>query len=177
MKRDRKGNRNLTKDPAMERSLQCLKTSASRNPHLFTQPNRGHEFSFRILDNFTILFRRNFNTKGESSTAPSPADKVLIDKNRVITMPEFNDLETLAQEAIDLTSVSAIDARTFQYHDASLEEIVDLLEEVTEPFALLAPNLPPQLQQSAKQEIEFLTSVYQQRLAELKQDTVDTSQL
>lgn len=81
--------------------------------------------------------------------------------------PEFSDLEILAQQNIDLQSTK--DMQTWHYQDASLEEIVDLLEEVSEPFALLAPILPPQLQQSARKEIEFLTSLYQQRMAELQQ--------
>ena len=80
---------------------------------------------------------------------------------------EFSDLEILAQQNID--SQSTKDMQTWDYQDASLEEIVDLLEEVSEPFALLAPSLPPQLQQSARKEIEFLTSLYQQRVAELQQ--------
>lgn len=80
---------------------------------------------------------------------------------------EFSDLEILAQQNIDLQSTK--DMQTWDYQDASLEEIVDLLEEVSEPFALLAPSLPPQLQQSARKEIEFLTSLYQQRIAELQQ--------
>ncbi|HAZ46866.1 MAG TPA: hypothetical protein DCZ55_21025 [Cyanobacteria bacterium UBA11371] len=81
--------------------------------------------------------------------------------------PEFNDLEILALENLDLQSTK--DMQTWEYHDASLEEIVDLLEEVSEPFALLASSLPPQLQQSARKEIEFLTSLYQQRIAEIQQ--------
>ena len=81
--------------------------------------------------------------------------------------PEFNDLEILALENLDLQSTK--DMERWEYHDASLEEIVDLLEEVSEPFALLASSLPPQLQQSARKEIEFLTSLYQQRIAEIQQ--------
>ena len=81
--------------------------------------------------------------------------------------PEFNDLEILALENLDLQSTK--DMQTWEYHDASLEETVDLLEEVSEPFALLASSLPPQLQQSARKEIEFLTSLYQQRIAEIQQ--------
>ncbi len=86
---------------------------------------------------------------------------------------EFNDLEILAQQNIDLQSTK--DMQTWEYQDASLEEIVDLLEEVSEPFALLASSLPPQLQQSARNEIEFLTSLYQQRLANLQQGISSTS--
>lgn len=84
--------------------------------------------------------------------------------------PDFNDLEIIAQQNLDLKSTNAIDTQTCDYQDASLEEIVDLLAEVTEPFALLASSLPPHLQQSARKEIDFLTSLYQQRVAELAQN-------
>ena len=86
---------------------------------------------------------------------------------------EFNELEILAQQNIDLQSTK--DMQTWEYQDASLDEIVDLLEEVSEPFALLASSLPPELQQSARKEIEFLTSLYQQRIAELQQGIPNAS--
>lgn len=84
--------------------------------------------------------------------------------------PDFNDLEILAQQNLDLKPTNTIDTQTWEYQDASLEEIADLLAEVTEPFAVLASSLPPQLQQSARKEIEFLTLLYQQRVAELDQN-------
>jgi hypothetical protein len=82
---------------------------------------------------------------------------------------DFSDLEALAQQALDLIPTEAINAETFQYHDAPLEEIVDLLRDITEPFALLESSLPTALQQSARKEIEFLTSLCQQRLLEGQQ--------
>jgi hypothetical protein len=82
---------------------------------------------------------------------------------------DFSDLEALAQQDIDLTPTEAIDPQAFQYQDAPLEEIVDLLRDITEPFALLESSLPTALQQSARKEIEFLTSLCQQRLLEGQQ--------
>lgn len=79
-------------------------------------------------------------------------------------MKEFRDLEALAQQHLEWTLTDVLAKQMWQYHDASLEEIFDLLEGVKEAFTLLAPSLPPHLQQSAKQEIEFFTTLYRNRL-------------
>lgn len=82
-------------------------------------------------------------------------------------MLDFKDLEALAQQNIEWMPTAVTSGQKRQYQDASPEEILDLLEGVRESFALLASKLPPRLQQSARQEIEFFTALYQQRLAQV----------
>ncbi|KAM3102534.1 hypothetical protein ACKFKF_04070 [Phormidesmis sp. 146-12] len=75
---------------------------------------------------------------------------------------EFQELEALAQEDFDWGQ-STFPAQIEQFRDATLEEVVDLLDEAVEVHRRLAPTLPTHLLQSARQEVEFLTTVCRQR--------------
>ena len=79
-------------------------------------------------------------------------------------MNEFRDLEALAQQDIDSMLLQELAAKKPQYQDAIPEEILDLLEEAAETYAIMAPALPPGLGNTAKKEIEFFISLYQDRI-------------
>jgi hypothetical protein len=75
---------------------------------------------------------------------------------------EFQELEALAQENFDWARSTTFPAQVEQFRDATLEEVVDLLDEAIEVHTRLAPTLPTHLLQSACQEVEFLTTVCRQ---------------
>ena len=77
---------------------------------------------------------------------------------------QFTELEALVQPELDINPVEVMAARTRQYQDATPEEIFDFLQAVAEPYALLEPKLSPKLRHSAKKEIEFFLSLYQDSL-------------
>lgn len=77
---------------------------------------------------------------------------------------QFTELEALVQPDLDINPVEIMAARTRQYQDATPEEIFDFLQAVAEPYALLEPKLSPKLRNSAKKEIEFFLSLYQDSL-------------
>lgn len=77
---------------------------------------------------------------------------------------QFTELEALVQPDLDINPVEVMAARTRQYQDATPEEIFDFLQDVAETYALLEPTLSPKLRNSAKQEIEFFLSLYQDSL-------------
>ncbi|MGV0026327.1 hypothetical protein [Phormidesmis priestleyi] len=76
-------------------------------------------------------------------------------------MSAFQELEALAQENFDWGQTT-FPAQVEQFRDATLEEVVDLLDEAVEVHTHLAPTLPTHLLQSACQEVEFLTTVCRQ---------------
>lgn len=77
---------------------------------------------------------------------------------------QFIELEALAQADLNLTPIELLAARIGQYQDASPEEIFDFLAEVAEIYAVLESILSPKLRYSAKKEIEFFLSLYQDSL-------------
>lgn len=77
-------------------------------------------------------------------------------------MSAFQELETLAQENFDWARSTSFPAQVEQFQDATLEEVVDLLDEAVEVHTHLAATLPTHLLQSACQEVEFLTTLCRQ---------------
>lgn len=72
---------------------------------------------------------------------------------------QFQDLEDLLPQKFELDSTAALAAKKEQYQDAPLEEILETLESLKTVFITLASELPPQLKQSARQEISFLNCI------------------
>jgi hypothetical protein len=77
---------------------------------------------------------------------------------------DFRDLKTLSEQDVSFDPDEVLAERTPQYQDAIPEEILDLLEEAAETYVSLAPTLPQRLQQVAKKEIEFLISLYYNKI-------------
>ncbi len=73
---------------------------------------------------------------------------------------DFRDLEALAFQNLDLPLFEVLASRKKQYQDATPEEILDLLEEAAQTYAIVAPTLPSCLQNSAKKEIAFFLELY-----------------
>ncbi len=76
---------------------------------------------------------------------------------------EFRELKALAEQNPDSTLSETLESKRQQYMDVIPEEILELLEEALETYAMLAPSLPPMLQDIAVQEIEFFISLYQDK--------------
>lgn len=81
---------------------------------------------------------------------------------------ELRDLEAVAEQDLSLMPARELEARTSQYQDAIPEEILDLLEEAVETYDILAPALPPRLQNTARTEINFLISLYQNKVKDVQ---------
>ena len=76
---------------------------------------------------------------------------------------DFKELEAVAEQ--DFGSIAEVPAeRTSQYQDAIPEEILDLLEEAVETYDIVKPTLSQRLQNIAKKEIEFLVSLYRDKI-------------
>ena len=82
---------------------------------------------------------------------------------------EFTNLETLAEKNRDLMLSDDLATQKSGYENATPEEILHRLTEVAETYAVLAPTLPANLQYSAKKEIEFFLSIYQDKLKKSSQ--------
>jgi hypothetical protein len=65
---------------------------------------------------------------------------------------------------LDFDPQSILASQAPQYKDASLNEILDLLECAVETYSAIAPTLPQQLRESAEQEIDFFYFLTQKRL-------------
>ncbi|HAA31814.1 MAG TPA: hypothetical protein DCE56_34095 [Cyanobacteria bacterium UBA8553] len=76
---------------------------------------------------------------------------------------EFRELKALAEQNTDLPLSETLESKRQQYMDVIPEEILELLEEALETYALLAPSLPSALQDIAVKEIEFFMSLYQDK--------------
>lgn len=76
---------------------------------------------------------------------------------------EFRELKALAEQNPDWTLSETLESKRQQYMDVIPEEILELLEEALETYAMLAPSLSPTLQDIAVQEIEFFMSLYQDK--------------
>lgn len=79
---------------------------------------------------------------------------------------EFRELKALAEQNPDWALSETLESKRQQYMDVIPEEILELLEEALETYAMLAPSLPPTLQDIAVQEIEFFMSLYQDKSRE-----------
>ena len=73
---------------------------------------------------------------------------------------DYRDLEALGFENPDLPLFKVLASRQEQYQDVTPAEILDLLEEATQTYAIVAPTLPSCLQNSAKKEIGFFLELY-----------------
>ncbi len=73
---------------------------------------------------------------------------------------DFIHLEALAEQDFGLPLFEVLARQEEQYQDATPEEILDLLEEAIQTYAMLAPTLPHCLRNTARQEIEFFLSLY-----------------
>jgi uncharacterized hydantoinase/oxoprolinase family protein len=90
-------------------------------------------------------------------------------------MSAFQELEALAQESFDWTRSTSLPAQVEQFQDATLEEVVDLLDEAVEVHTHLAATLPTHLLQSACQEVEFLTTLCRQMFGRRCRSLVPTA--
>jgi len=76
---------------------------------------------------------------------------------------DFRELEAVADQ--DFGLILEVPAeRTSQYQDAIPEEILDLLEEAVETYDIVRPTLSQRLRKIAKKEIEFLISLYRDKI-------------
>lgn len=73
---------------------------------------------------------------------------------------DFRELEALALQNLDLPLFKVLASRQEQYQDVTPAEILDLLEEAAQSYAIVAPTLPSCLQNSAKKEIAFFLELY-----------------
>ena len=76
----------------------------------------------------------------------------------------FRDLEALAFQSPELPLFEIFASRQEQYQDVTPAQILDLLEEATQTYAIVAPTLPSCLKNSAKKEIAFFLEVYLESL-------------
>lgn len=76
---------------------------------------------------------------------------------------DFRELEAVAEQDFGLM-VEVPAERTSQYQDAIPEEILDLLEEAVETYDIVKPTLSQRLRKIAKKEIEFLISLYRDKI-------------
>ncbi len=72
----------------------------------------------------------------------------------------FRDLEALAFQSLDLPLFEVLASRQEQYRDVTPAQILDLLEEAAQTYAIVAPTLPSYLKNSAKKEIAFFLELY-----------------
>lgn len=73
---------------------------------------------------------------------------------------DYRDLEALVFQNLDLPLFKVLASRQEQYQDVTPAEILDLLEEATQTYAIVAPTLPSCLQNSAREEIGFFLELY-----------------
>ncbi|NET09742.1 MAG: hypothetical protein F6K16_34580 [Symploca sp. SIO2B6] len=74
-------------------------------------------------------------------------------------------------DAIDIDITSALAERAYEYTFASLDEILDLLGMVVEPYNSLNATLSSDLRRSAQEEMQFFRNLLQQRLGALMVET------
>lgn len=77
---------------------------------------------------------------------------------------DFKDLEVFAEQDFSLTLVEIPAERTSQYQDAIPEEVLELLEEAVETYDIVEPTLPQRLRKIARKEIDFLISLYRDKI-------------
>ena len=77
---------------------------------------------------------------------------------------DFKDLEAVAEQDFGLMLAEVPAERTSQYQDAIPEEVLDLLEEAVETYDIVEPTLPQRLRKIARKEIEFLISLYHDKI-------------
>jgi hypothetical protein len=80
------------------------------------------------------------------------------------TTVNFRDLEALTFQNHDLPLFEVLASRQEQYQDVTPAQILDLLEEAAQTYAIVAPTLPSCLQNSAKKEIRFFLELYLESL-------------
>lgn len=73
---------------------------------------------------------------------------------------DFRDLEALAFQNLDLPLFKVLAGRQEQYQDVTSAEILDLLEEAAQTYAIVASTLPSCLQKTARKEITFFLELY-----------------
>jgi hypothetical protein len=73
---------------------------------------------------------------------------------------DVRELEALALQNLDLPLFSVLASRQEQYQDVTPAEILDLLEEAGQSYAIVAPTLPSCLQNRARKEISFFLELY-----------------
>jgi hypothetical protein len=78
-----------------------------------------------------------------------------------------NTLDLIPSQFLNFDSQTILASQAPQYKDASLNEILDLLESAVETYTAIAPTLSPRLRESAEQEIDFFYSLTQKRLGSL----------
>lgn len=76
----------------------------------------------------------------------------------------FRDLEALAFQSLELPLFEVLASRQEQYQDVTPTQILNLLEEAAQTYAIVVPTLPSCLQNSAKKEIGFFLELYLDRL-------------
>jgi hypothetical protein len=77
---------------------------------------------------------------------------------------DFKDLEAFAEQDFGLMLAEVPVERTSQYQDAIPEEVFDLLEEAVETYDIVEPTLPQRLRRIARKEIDFLISLYHDKI-------------
>lgn len=77
---------------------------------------------------------------------------------------DFKDLEVFAEQDFGLMLAEIPAERTSQYQDAIPEEVLDLLEEAVETYDIVEPTLPQRLRKIARKEIDFLISLYHDKI-------------
>ncbi len=76
----------------------------------------------------------------------------------------YRDLEAIAFQNLDLPLFKVLASRQEQYQDVTSAEILDLLEQAAQTYALVAPTLPSCLKKSATKEIGFFLELYLESL-------------
>lgn len=77
---------------------------------------------------------------------------------------DFKDLEIFAEQDFGVMLSEIPAERTSQYQDAIPEEVLDLLEEAVETYDIVEPTLPQRLRKIARKEIDFLISLYHDKI-------------
>jgi hypothetical protein len=83
---------------------------------------------------------------------------------------DFRELEALAFQNLDLPLFTVLASRQEQYQDVTPAEILDLLEEAAQSYAIVDPTLPSCLQNSARKEIAFFLELYLDSLTRTTQN-------
>ena len=76
------------------------------------------------------------------------------------TTVDFRELEALTFQNLDLPLFEVLASRQEQYQDVTPAEILDLLEEAAQTYAIVVPTLPSCLENSARKEISFFLELY-----------------
>jgi hypothetical protein len=77
---------------------------------------------------------------------------------------DFKDLQACAEQDFGQMLADVPAERTSQYQDAIPEEVLDLLEEAVETYDIVEPTLPQRLRKIARKEIDFLISLYHEKI-------------